>query len=195
MTHRSFRFGNLSGSAQALIFAALIAVLVVVFYVLYLRVLLEARERLGTEITRLEAGVVQRRTLESRLGQFEHELTRLDRRLETLGDVLARRNETADVLRSIQRMADETHLEIIKLNPQALVARNFICEWPIILEVEGNYTALRTFCERLRRLNRIIHVDSLTAKAINGSTDPGRTLTAACTIIIFVLKEAIPDPQ
>lgn len=195
MAFRAFRLGNLAGSAQALVFAALTAGLVVVFYVFYLRVLLEDRASLQTEIARLESAVAQRRTLESRLGQFEGERARLDQRLEILRGILPTRKETADVLRSIQRMAAASRLKIIKFIPQPVAPRPFYYDWPIILEVEGNYHALLAFFERVSRLTRIVHVDSLTVKGINGSTDPLRSLSAICTITTFVFKEAIPDPQ
>src|SRR5262249_61082083 len=113
--------GTLSGSAQAVIFAALTAGLVVVFYIFYLRAPLADRENLRSEIVQLEAALAQRTTIETRLRRSESELARLEQRLEVPRGILPPQKETFAVLRSIPRMAAANHPQILKFNPQPAV--------------------------------------------------------------------------
>jgi type IV pilus assembly protein PilO len=184
-----YRWENLPGSAQALVFAALAVGLMAVFYVFYLRGPLEERENLRTELSQLEAAVSQRKTVEGQLTGLKTELGRLEERLEILRRILLPSKEITDVLRSVQQMAAASNLKIVKFTPQPVVPRAFYFALPFVMEVEGNYHALGLFFEKISQFTRIVNVEHMTVKGIDGSSDPLRTLSAVCTATTFVLKE------
>jgi type IV pilus assembly protein PilO len=190
-----YHFENLPGSAQAVVFAVLAAGLVAVFYVFYLRGPLEEREHLHTELTQLEPGVAQEKTVERQLSRFKSELARLDDRFEILRSILLPPEEMAVVLRAVQQMATASNLKITRFTPQPVVPRGFYSDWPIILEVEGNYHALGLFFEKVSRLPRIVNIAPMTIKGIEGSSDSFRTLSAVFTATTFVLKEVPPSTR
>jgi type IV pilus assembly protein PilO len=181
--------------AQALVFAALSAGLVVVFYIFYLRGPLEERENLLTELARLEAAILQAKTIESKLSRLKSDLGLFEERLEILRHSLMSSKEISVVLRSVQQMAAASNLRIIRFAPQPVVPRAFYSAWPIVMEVEGNYDALGLFFEKISRLARIVNVDNMSVKGIDGSSASVRTLSAVCTVTTFILKEASPSTR
>jgi Tfp pilus assembly protein PilO len=48
---------------------------------------------------------------------------------------------------------------------------------------------LGLFFEKISQFTRIINADNISIKAVDGSTDPARTVTATCTATTFVFKE------
>ncbi len=189
MAIRDYRFENLPRTAQTLIFAVLIACLAFGFYAYYLKDLLKERDRLQAEIVRLEAVVAQATAIESRLKQFKQELAQLEQRLAVLQSILPAEKETPTVLRSVQGMAKSSNLKILQFTPKPIVMRDFYSDWPIFIEVEGNYNGLGMFFEKVGQATRIIDVGNISIKGIDNSENPMRTLSARCTAKTFVFNE------
>jgi type IV pilus assembly protein PilO len=125
----------------------------------------------------------------SQLEQFKTELAQLESRLNELRKILPPEKETPIVLRSIQQMAASSNLKILKFTPQPLKAHDFYVDWPIQIQVEGNYNGLGYFFEKISRYTRIINADNIAIKGIDNSTDRARTLSASCTATTFVFQE------
>jgi type IV pilus assembly protein PilO len=197
MAISDYRIENLPRSAQIAIFAALVACLAVLFYMYYLKDLVKERNRLEQEIARLEISVAQGTAIESQLNQFKQELVQLEDRLAVLRSILPAQKETPAVLRSVQQMAASSSLKILKFIPQPVINRDFYSDWPITIEVEGNYNGLGTFFDKVGKATRIIDVDSISVRGIENSMEASRTLSASCTATTFVFREdqfPAPDP-
>lgn len=91
-------------------------------------------------------------------------------------------------------MAVSSNLKIIKFMPKPLIHRVFYSDWPITIEVEGNYNGLGMFFEKMSQAIRIVDVGTITINGIEGSTDPSKTLNASCTATTFVYKEEQETP-
>jgi Tfp pilus assembly protein PilO len=66
------------------------------------------------------------------------------------------------------------------------------------MEIQGSYNALGTFFEKIGMFTRVVNVDNINVKNIEGSTDPTKTLNSNCTATTFVYREeqaAAPDKQ
>ncbi len=192
MAISSFRFNDLPRSIQIAIFAALVGCLAFVFYLYYLKDLIKERNAIEAEIKRLELSVAQGTAIESQLKLFKQQLVQLEERLEVLKSILPAQKETPAVLRSVQKMAKSSNLKINKFTPKPVVPRAFYSDWPIQIEVEGNYDGLGEFFEKVSQATRIIDVGSISIKALDKSPSPLRTLTAGCTATTFVFKEDAP---
>jgi type IV pilus assembly protein PilO len=189
MATSGFRFDTLPRSIQIAIFAALVGCLALVFYLYYLKGLIEERNVIQAEIKKLELSVAQGTAIESQLKLFKKQLAQLEERLEVLKSILPAQKETPAVLRSVQQMAKSSNLKIMKFTPKPVIPRAFYSDWPIEIEVEGNYDGLGLFFEKVSKATRIIDVEAISIKALDKSVDPFRTLTANCTATTFVFKE------
>jgi len=149
--------------------------------------------QLKADIVKLQESVSKMALVESQLAEFEKDLALLEQRLSVLRSMLPAEKETPAVLRSVQHMAVSSNLKILKFTPKPVISRDFYSDWPINLEVEGNYNGLGTFFEKISRATRLIDVGTISVKNIDQSMDPKLTLKASCTATTFVYKEDEPD--
>jgi type IV pilus assembly protein PilO len=198
MAFGNIKLENLSRRVQHLVIAALGFALAFLGYWFYLKNLQATQSVLQNEVTQLQSSVAQAVAVEQRLAQFKRELAELDARLEELRRILPSQKETPDVLRAVQRMANESNLKIVKFVPQPVATRAFYLDWPIAMEVQGSYNALGTFFEKIGMFSRVVNVDNINVKNIEGSTDPTKTLNSNCVATTFVYREdqaATPGKQ
>jgi type IV pilus assembly protein PilO len=189
MALSDFRFQNLSRRVQLAVFAVLMLCLAGAFYAYYLKDLIQRRNAIEVDIAKLEQAVAQGTAIESRLKRFRQELQQLEERLATLQSILPAEKETPSVLRSVQQMAASSNLKINKFIPKPIVPRVFYSDWPIEIDVEGNYDGLGAFFEKISQAARIINVDSIAINGIDKDNTPSHTLTANCTATTFVFRE------
>jgi type IV pilus assembly protein PilO len=179
---------------QLAVMGSLLVALVAASYAVYFRGATETRDKLRKEVAQLETSLAQGTAIATQLGKFESELKLLQARLEVLKTILPDQKETPDVLRNVQQMAASSNLKIIKFQPQPVAPKNFYSDWPIMIEVQGYYDALGLFFEKVSQSTRIINVDNINIKGMEGSTDPTRTLSAICTATTFVFREEAVAP-
>jgi len=189
MAFEKFKLENLPRKVQYTIIAVLAIGLAAVGYSFFLKDLLATRAGLLKEVAELQTAVAQAAAVEQKLDQFKRDLAVLDARLLELRRILPSQKETPDVLRAVQQMAAESNLKIVRFVPQPVAPRNFYLDWPINMEVQGSYNALGSFFEKVGRFTRVVNVDNINIKNIEGSTDPTRTLNSTCTATTFVYRE------
>jgi type IV pilus assembly protein PilO len=198
MAISDYRLDNLPRSIQTLVFTALVICLAFVFYIYYLKDFIAERNAIQADIAKLELSVAQGTAIESRLQRFKQELAQLENRLTVLRNILPAEKETPTVLRSVQQMAASSNLKILKFTPQPVIPRAFYSDWPIKIEVEGNYNGLGTFFEKVSQATRIIDVGTISIKGAEHYTDANLTLNASCTATTFVFMDdqpAVPDEK
>ncbi len=185
----NFKLENLPRKVQLAVVAVIALGLGAVGYFFYLQDMVNTRSALKDEVARLEKAVSQASDVERRLEQFKRDVAVLDIRLQELRRILPAQKETPDVMRAVQNMAADSTLKIVKFAPQAVVPKAFYSDWPIAMDIQGSYKARGTFVEKIGQFRRIVNVDNLVVKIIEGSTDPGRTLSASFTATTFVYRE------
>ncbi len=191
MDLKNLKLGTIPRSAQLVIFGLVVVGLAAGFYFGILRDQLQNRDQLRGEVADLERSVAQISIVASQLERFKKELAVLETRLTELRGILPSEKETPQVLRSTQDMAATSALKITRFYPQPVIPRPFYSDWPIVIEVKGSYNALGAFFEKISRATRIINVDNVMVKGIEGSTDRDVTLTANCTVTTFVYREDV----
>ena len=189
MTIRDFRFNNLPQSVQIIAFTILILCMAVAFYAYWLKDRIQEHAGIQADIHKLELSVAQATAIETKLQRFKQELADLEQRLAKQRSILPAEKETPDILRAVQQMATTSDLKINQFSPQPLVPRSFYSEWPIQIEVEGNYNGLGLFFEKIGRAARIIDVTTVSIKGIEQQKDPLETLIADCTATTYVFME------
>ena len=134
------------------------------------------------------------------LPAFRSQISELEARLEALKPILPEEKDVGDLLRRIQTLATQSNLTIRGFRPQPIAAREIHAEWPIGLELEGNYHNLGLFLDRVSRFPRIINVGNMVITPKDEPTSSASILVS-CTATTFVLVEqpppaaATPDKQ
>jgi type IV pilus assembly protein PilO len=124
---------------------------------------------------------------------FRKELATLEARLEALKPILPDERDVGDLLRRVQTLATQSNLQVRGFRPQAITARELHAEWPIALELEGNYHNLGLFLDRVSKLPRIINIGNMVLAA---KEEPNSTtsMTIQAVATTFVLVEPPPAP-
>jgi type IV pilus assembly protein PilO len=195
MSLKDFKFENLPFTSQLAVMLVLAGALAGIFYVYYLQGTLAEKGGLEGEVAKLESSVAQGNAVAAQLARFKRELALLEARLDELRSILPAQKETPQILQSVLEMAALSELKIIRFVPKAVVPRGFYNDWPIQLEVEGSYNGLGAFFEKVGMATRLVNIDNVTVRGIEGSTDHARTLQAACTATTFVFSEDKVRPE
>jgi Tfp pilus assembly protein PilO len=195
MDIKNLRFDNLPRPAILAIFIALTGCFAFAYYWYYLNDRIKERDSIQTDIINLEQSVAQKIAVEMRYKQFKEALTKSEEQLAIRQRILPTEKETPAILRSIQQMAKSSDLHIDKFVPQPMIPRAYYSDWPIQLEVQGNYNGLGLFFEKISRAYRIINVGAISIKGIEKQNDPSQTLTAICTATTFVFNDSSAKPQ
>ncbi len=124
-----------------------------------------------------------------RLPEFQAQVTDLERRLESLRNVLPEQKDVADTLRRLQGLATQSNLTILRFTPSAQKQQPLYAEVPYRLAVDGTYHNLGQFFDRVSKFPRIINVNDIAIRA-KGTPEPSSTVTVECTATTFVLQEA-----
>ena len=127
------------------------------------------------------------------LPAFRSQISELEARLEALKPILPEEKDVGDLLRRIQTLATQSNLTIRGFRPQPIAAREIHAEWPIGLELEGNYHNLGLFLDRVSKFPRIINIGSMNIASKEEPT-PQSSMTINATATTFVLVDTPPAP-
>lgn len=174
---------------QNLLFILLVLALGYLGYFFFIRPVRKELDRLQTERQALVQQVRESEERKRRLSEFQEEIQQQERKLSQLRGMLARRNEAAALMGRMKDMASQAHLKIKKFVPQRPVLKEFYEDWPIVLDMEGNYDSLGLFFERVSRSKQLININNISVAALPEAQTTGKTLSTTCTATIFVLVE------
>ena len=127
----------------------------------------------------LQAEIRKGQAIEAKLPEFEKEIENLQTKLSDLLAILPTEPETGELLKWVKNLADQSNLELKKFDPQALKPVEFYKEFPIQMEIEGDYHDLGVFFDRISKYSRIINVSNVVIAAKNsGKGSIGSNFTA-----------------
>ena len=143
-------------------------------------------KQLEDDIRRLEA-------VAAKLGEFQAKVTQLEAELERLKQLLPPQKETPDLMRKVEYLARESNLIVRKFQPTATINKDFYQEWPINIDVEGNYHNLALFFDRVGRLPRLVNAGNIKVRSQNKQTS-NNTIASSCVATTYVYVEKPPAP-
>ena len=123
-----------------------------------------------------------------RLPEFRKEIAELEARLEVLKPILPTDRDAGDLLRRVQTLAVQSNLTILGFRPQSITLNEIHAEWPISLQLEGNYHNLGVFLDRVSKFPRIINIGAMTLAA-KTPPEPAASMNIGVTATTFVLTE------
>jgi type IV pilus assembly protein PilO len=156
------------------------------FYEMPLQVELTAKAQ---ELSAIRARITRGQAMARQLPEFRKQIGDLELRLEALRPILPDQRDAGDLLRRVQTLATQSNLQILNFRPQAITTREMHAEWPISLQLEGNYHNLGLFLDRVSKFPRIINIDGLRLAAKTPPA-PNASMTISVTATTFVLVDA-----
>jgi type IV pilus assembly protein PilO len=126
-----------------------------------------------------------------RLPEFQSQVKDLERRLDSLSQVLPEQKDVADTLRRLQGLATQSNLSILRFTPLPQKQQPLYQEVPYHLVAEGTYHNLGMFFDRISKFPRIITVSDVAIRA-RAQAEPNATIYADLNATTFVLQEAKP---
>ena len=175
--------------AQLGLFVAMSVIGVGVFYYYYEMPAQAAMEKQDKQLKALRAELEKARATAKKLPQFQADVTSLRYRLDSLRAVLPEEKDAADLLRRLQTVAMQSNLVILGFKPSPIVTKQVHAEWPITLELEGNYHNLAAFFDRLGKFTRIVNISALEVRSKENKAQPAVTIAAKCVATTFVLLD------
>ena len=142
-----------------------------------------------TRLAALRADINKGVATARRLGEFQAQVTDLERRLDALKNVLPEQKDVADTLRRIQGLATQSNLTLLRFTPAAARQQPLYLEVPYQLIADGSFHNLALFFDRVSKFPRIINVGDISISA-KPRQEPNSTITATLTATTFVLQEA-----
>lgn len=128
-----------------------------------------------------------------KLPEFQAQVDDLEARLTNLRAVLPEEKDAADLLRRMQTVATQSNLTIASFKPAPVATKQLHAEWPISMELEGNYHNLAIFFDRLGKFTRIVNISGLEIKG-KDTPGPNTTIQANCVATTFVLLDKPAAP-
>ena len=142
------------------------------------------------ELDAINLRVQQGQAMARRLPEFRKEIAELEARLEVLKPILPTDRDAGDLLRRVQTLAVQSNLTILGFRPQAITLNEIHAEWPINLQLEGNYHNLGVFLDRVSKFPRIINIAGMNLQA-KQQPEANASMNIGVTATTFVLTE--PD--
>lgn len=151
-----------------LVFAILIFALAFLFYFKPQNAKLKV---LTAERVKVEGEVQNLKQKKRELDKIEADIVAMTAKLKTLEVNIPQRKEIADILRQIQALAYDSRLDVLRFAPGNEVTKDFYAEWPIPIQVSGNYHNLGTFFDKLSKFARVFTIENFTIKVLTRQTD------------------------
>ena len=144
---------------------------------------------LEKKLQELQAKVAEGQSAAAQLPKFQEEIAKLEKELTKLIQVLPTKKETYVILKKIKSLADAGDFGFKSFSPSAtLVDRDFYYQWPITVQLDGNYHNLAIFFDRLRNFPRIINIGDMDLKADKKQL-ANATMQAKFQLLTYVYKE------
>lgn len=153
----------------------------------------EALAKKTTELSEIRGRVTRGQSMARQLPEFRKDVATLEARLESLKPILPDERDVGDLLRRVQTLATQSNLQVRGFRPQAITTREMHAEWPIALQLEGNYHNLGLFLDRVSKFPRIINIGNMVLAAKTDPT-PSASMTINATATTFVFVEPPPPP-
>ena len=147
-------------------------------------------EKRNSRLQDLNAEIAKGINLEKQLPQLERDIANREQQLEHLKAVIPPVRSDSEIIQKFEFLAKRSRLDIAKTSPQKLRKKEFYDEYPLKLNVAGNYHDLAKFFERMARLPRIFNVSGVKI-TVNKSKQSrlNQSIKADFTAVTFIYRE------
>jgi type IV pilus assembly protein PilO len=182
-------FSKLQWYFQLLIVGAVCGGLLALVWYQYLSPMQVTIEGKQVELASVKEQVAKSQQQARTFAKFKADSAALQDRLDKLKSVLPLEKETDQILRQVQNSASTSALRILKVVSRSTIDHDVYTEWPIEMEIVGNFHNLGRYLDKIRLLPRIVNISNMKIQASNGSGGSNATVGATYTATTFVYKE------
>jgi type IV pilus assembly protein PilO len=147
---------------------------------------------LETQLHGLQEEIRKGQAIEAKLPEFEREIENLQSKLNDLLAILPTEPETGELLKWVKNLADQSNLDLKRFSPGSLRVVEFYKEFPITMEVNGDYHDLGVFFDRISKYSRIINVSGVN---ISGAQAGRGSIGSTFTATTFVYDDSAPAQE
>ncbi len=171
----------------------LAAIVLGAFYYFYWQEAVKLEEAKVAQLNALREDIRKLEAVAAKLEEFRSKVTQLEAQLETLKRFLPPEKETPDLMRKVEYLARQSNLTVRAFKPAATINKDYYQEWPINIDVEGNYHNLALFFDRVGRLPRLVNVGNIKVRNQAKQTATN-TISSSCVATTYVYVEKPPTP-
>lgn len=187
------------------VFFIIIAVLIIVALIQFVtRPAVRKLGNLNRQISQIRENLKKSESLIARKSQIENRLNSLQAKLEDFKLALPPRSDVPDILQNISRLAGESKVKILKIEPIKLERKSpppilpqvkqpvvqappsIYTEIPIIIEAKGGYHALGEFVNKIEGAKNLMSISDL---EIESNTDDMYRHNIRLLIVVYLLQE------
>ncbi len=132
----------------------------------------------------LIAEVNKARMAADNLQQYQEKVAAAQKRLEKIAEVLPKKKEIPNLLRSISDLGKGAGLDFLSFKPGGEVPKDFYAEIPVDISIRGPYHNMGYFLDQISKLDRLVTVDNIDM----GSPDRVRNevlLNSSCRLLTY----------
>ena len=167
---------------------------------------LEANQNAEQHLQTLQTQNAQMEQFRPRLKELDAQLVILQQKMEAGRRIVPDEKESPQFMRWIEAEAHQSGVEIRRYTARPIAQREYFAEAPFELELDGSYLNLRSFFERVSRLDRIVNISGLQLASTRNPQDaktrrtyayaPGESVVATCIATAFYghAAPAAPPP-
>jgi type IV pilus assembly protein PilO len=178
----------MSKSQKILAMAGILAVIVGLYvYLFYLPASVE-KEKKKVDLSRLETQLRELRAIAEDQKRFQADSARLREEVDLAMAQLPTSKEIPSLLANISNLGKEAGLEFILFRPTPEVSQEFLALIPVEIKVNGTYTDVAIFFDRVSKMPRIVNISGVSmegAKEVLGRWE----ITTSCTATTFKFIE------
>jgi len=175
-------------------YVALALIILGAFYFIYYKPKGKELKTLRKERTKIENDVRKSLSKKLEVDKIETELKSMNVTLKELEAIIPKAREISDIFKKIQQLADDSQLNIKRFAPQGETSKEFYSEWPISIEMNGNYHNLGYFFDRLSRFSRLFNVVNFSLNSLSKQSEAS-TIKVKCTAKTYIFLEQIPEKK
>jgi type IV pilus assembly protein PilO len=182
---------KLPTSRKVLILAALVAVILGLYFYLVYIPKSEVLTQKTAEMGKLETQVRELRIIAANVKRFQAEAAKLREELQLAITQLPTSREIPSLLANISNLGKDSGLEFLLFRPAPEVNRDFYAEIPVEIKVRGGYHDVALFFEKVSKLPRIVNINGVSMDEVKEAQGRWEIITACtATTFKFVEKEA-----
>lgn len=155
------QFNKIPMAIKAVILAALLAVVGVMYVMVWRMPVRDAIEAKKEEVKKLTGKLLENQAIAENKARFQEQIQRLREDLKQAQSLLPSDADIRGLLRQLTSLAKKSGLEVLLFMPGDEMPEGFYSRIPITLKLKGSYHDVATFIDKVGKMKRIINMQDL----------------------------------
>jgi type IV pilus assembly protein PilO len=198
------KWSELSAGKQLGIFVVVALLISGLAYYFVDKSVMEANDATSKQIVAVKAENDSLRPYENKIRDLDQQIENLKQQLEIQKRIVPDEKEADNFIRLVQSTAASAGIEVRLYSAKPTASKEFYVEAPFELNLDGSYSSMLNFFDKLSKQERIVTVSNLQMAAVEKSSDakvrrrysyaPTESVVASCTATTYFSREAPAAP-